>query len=241
MAGAHGERTHEELGELAVIEALGALDPGERAELAAHLREGCAACAAALRDARRAAGLIAASAAPVAPGAPLRTRVLAREAPRRARAPGPRRRARLLPLASAAALLLAAAGAAAAWQAAERRAGALSGLLATIEAPATRVVSLAATEAGTRASARAFVAADGTIALLVQGLPPPPPGRVYQLWSIEAGVPASAGIFGTDVAGAARHALASAAARGEGFVLAVTLEPAGGVPAPTGPIVLAQR
>jgi anti-sigma-K factor RskA len=244
MAGPRPGRTHEELGELAAIEALGALDPADRAALAAHLRGGCAACAEALHESRRAAELIAGSAPPIAPGHGVRARVLedgAREAGRRTRPPGPRRLRRLVPLASAAALALVAAAAALQWQAAERRAREVAGLLATIEAPATRVVALAATEPGGRASARAFVAADGTIALLVQGLPPPPPGRVYQLWCIEGGVPASAGVFGTSAAGGARHTLASVAPHGEGFVLAVTLEPAGGVPAPTGPMVLAQR
>jgi len=77
--------------------------------------------------------------------------------------------------------------------------------------------------------------------LLVYDLPPPPPGRTYQLWTIEGGKPVSAGTFATSDAGQARHAIATSAQLGDAIFLAVTVEPAGGVPQPTGPIVMAQR
>ena len=243
MAGPRDLRAHGELAELAAIEALGALDPGDRAELAAHLRAGCAPCLAALGEGRCVVVLLAAGAQPALPSQRLRARVL--DAPvepsaRRTGTPGRRSRAPLAWLASAAALLLSVATGAL-WQDARLREQGLASLIATIEAPATHVVSLSASPGDVPASARAFVGADGRIALLVRGLPPPPAGRTYQLWLIEGGVPASAGTFATGSSGGTRHALATSAPRSEGFVLAVTLEPAGGVPAPTGPIVLAQR
>jgi anti-sigma-K factor RskA len=91
------------------------------------------------------------------------------------------------------------------------------------------------------ARGRAFVEPVGQrIVLLVYGLPPPPPGRTYQLWAIEGGKPASAGTFATSDAGSARLAIATAERLGDALFLAVTLEPAGGAPQPTGPIVMAQ-
>ena len=118
----------------------------------------------------------------------------------------------------------------------------LTALIETVGAPAARAVALAGAEGVPSARGRAFVEPVGhRIVLLVYDLPPPPPGRTYQLWTIEGGTPASAGIFATSDAGQARHAIATAEKLGDALFLAVTVEPAGGVPQPTGPIVMAQR
>jgi anti-sigma-K factor RskA len=77
--------------------------------------------------------------------------------------------------------------------------------------------------------------------LFVHDLPSAPAGATYQAWTIEGGVPRSAGVFDTDATGRARHRGALPSAIAEDAVIAVTLEPAGGVPQPTGPIVLARR
>jgi len=117
----------------------------------------------------------------------------------------------------------------------------LTALIETVGAPAARAVVLAGAEGVPSARGRAFVEPVGQrIVLLVYDLPPPPPGRTYQLWTIEAGKPASAGIFATSEAGRARHAIATAERLGDALFLAVTVEPEGGVPQPTGPIVMAQ-
>lgn len=127
-------------------------------------------------------------------------------------------------------------------QAAERERDHLIELVDTVAAPSARTVVLAGAEAVPGAKGRAFVEPVGQrIVLLVHDLPPPPPGRTYQLWTIEAGVPASAGTFATSGAGLARHATATPARLGEAIVLAVTVEPAGGVAQPSGPLVMAQR
>jgi hypothetical protein len=118
----------------------------------------------------------------------------------------------------------------------------LVSLIETVGAPAARAVALAGAEGVPAARGRAFVEPVGQrIVLLVYDLPPPPPGRTYQLWTIEGGRPASAGTFATSDAGRARHATATPERLGETIFLAVTVEPAGGVPQPTGPIVMAQR
>jgi anti-sigma-K factor RskA len=111
--------------------------------------------------------------------------------------------------------------------------------LGELTARETRTVALAATGPLPEASARAFLDPEGRrLLLVVYELPPPPPGQSYQLWVIVGGEPVSAGVFDVE-AGVARHQ-ASALPSIEGPVtIAVTIEPAGGVPKPTGPIVLA--
>jgi hypothetical protein len=117
----------------------------------------------------------------------------------------------------------------------------LTALIETVGAPAARAVALAGAEGIPSARGRAFVEPVGhRIVLLVYDLPPPPPGRTYQLWTIEGGKPASAGVFATSDAGRARHAIATDERFGDAPFLAVTVEPEGGVPQPTGPIVMAQ-
>jgi hypothetical protein len=118
----------------------------------------------------------------------------------------------------------------------------LVALIETVGAPAARAVALAGAEGVPAARGRAFVEPVGhRIVLLVYDLPPPPPGRTYQLWTIEGGKPASAGTFATSDAGRARFASATPERLGEAIFLAVTVEPAGGVPQPTGPVVMAQH
>jgi hypothetical protein len=117
----------------------------------------------------------------------------------------------------------------------------LTALIETVGAPAARAVALAGAERVPSARGRAFVEPVGQrIVLLVYDLPPPPSGRTYQLWTIEAGKPASAGVFATSEAGRARHVIATHERLGDALLLAVTVEPEGGVPQPTGPIVMAQ-
>ncbi len=73
--------------------------------------------------------------------------------------------------------------------------------------------------------------------LLAGDLPPLPEGRVYQLWSLSEGTPAPAGIFETVADGTAIHRVENVPEEApDGW--AVTIEPAGGVPQPTGPMVL---
>jgi hypothetical protein len=73
--------------------------------------------------------------------------------------------------------------------------------------------------------------------LVVDRLPPAPEGRVYELWGIVGGRPLAAGVFDTGTAGEG-HLVTAFPAGTEVDVWAVTVEPAGGVPAPTGAMVL---
>ncbi len=69
-------------------------------------------------------------------------------------------------------------------------------------------------------------------------LPTPPEGKTYQLWAIGGGDPKSAGIFNVNDFGKNVLMLKSLNDLGDIKQFAVSLEPAGGVPLPTGKIYL---
>lgn len=78
----------------------------------------------------------------------------------------------------------------------------------------------------------------GGLLLIVNNLPAPPPDKTYQLWAI-TNKPVSAGIFKTDERGEATVEVTSLPPRSTTKILAVTLEPEGGVPQPTSSPILA--
>ncbi|HMD31950.1 MAG TPA: anti-sigma factor [Candidatus Acidoferrales bacterium] len=70
-------------------------------------------------------------------------------------------------------------------------------------------------------------------------LPPLDEGKSYQLWYMPSeGVPSSAGVFAPDARGNATMMMPSSSMPGSPKAFAVTIEPVGGVAAPTGPEVL---
>jgi anti-sigma-K factor RskA len=70
-------------------------------------------------------------------------------------------------------------------------------------------------------------------------LPQPPPNKVYQMWLVpQDGVPISAGVFVQGTPGDDVVWTAQVPPNTQPKAFAVTLEPAGGVPQPTGPKVL---
>jgi anti-sigma-K factor RskA len=75
--------------------------------------------------------------------------------------------------------------------------------------------------------------------LLVAGLPAAPPGRVYEAWVIASGAPVPAGTFQVDASGKAVLRLPAVDETSRVKTFAVTIEPDGGTPAPTGAMVLA--
>ena len=74
------------------------------------------------------------------------------------------------------------------------------------------------------------VAPNGQAVLIVSGLPRAPAGKEYQAWVVEGPKPKSAGLFR---GGEARIVIPLGRKVPRGAVVAVTLERAGGVPAPT--------
>lgn len=101
-----------------------------------------------------------------------------------------------------------------------------------------RVVPLDALAPAPGARARAFVSPSEGLVLTAEGLPRPPGDQVYQLWTIDGGAPQSAGIFSLDDNGRGRLISELSPTQRTPALLAVTVEPAGGVVAPTGAMFL---
>ena len=84
------------------------------------------------------------------------------------------------------------------------------------------------------ASARAFWSRSRGMVFTGTNLPPLPPGRTYQLWVVTAQAPISAGLLTPDAQGGVSGTFATPVDIPTPVAMAVTIEPAGGVPAPTG-------
>lgn len=89
------------------------------------------------------------------------------------------------------------------------------------------------------AEARAFVSRSrAAIVFTARNLPALPIGRTYQLWAVAGGQAISAGLFEPDAQGRGQIVADVPTLLVRPDALAVSIEPAGGVPAPTGPKVL---
>ncbi|HJZ13102.1 MAG TPA: anti-sigma factor, partial [Acidobacteriota bacterium] len=66
-------------------------------------------------------------------------------------------------------------------------------------------------------------------------------GKSYQLWAIGNQGPVSAGVFAPDIAGSAVITIFMVKETESVLQFAVTIEPKGGVPQPTGSMVLAGK
>jgi anti-sigma-K factor RskA len=106
--------------------------------------------------------------------------------------------------------------------------------LAVLAAPNLVRIDLAGQPAAPRATARALWSRHHGMVFTVANLPPAPGGRVYQVWVVTAEAPVSAGVLTLDRSGRATVFLPTPADIGPPLAVAVTLEPAGGVAAPTG-------
>ena len=113
-------------------------------------------------------------------------------------------------------------------------------LVALLRDPAAQVVALSGLEPAPGAKATILWHATAGGLLVAQGLPPAPEGKAYELWAIAgAGAPQPAGVFTVDAKGVGSLRVAPIQAAVDTF--AVTLEPAAGVPAPTGTMYLAGK
>jgi anti-sigma-K factor RskA len=104
----------------------------------------------------------------------------------------------------------------------------------------SRVATLAGLPAAPQARARmVWNPASREAVLLAEGLAPAPAGKAYEVWVIAGAQPVPAGTFQVDASGRAVFRLPPVADVARVKTFAVTLEPASGTPAPTGPMVLA--
>ena len=104
--------------------------------------------------------------------------------------------------------------------------------LAVLADPAAKSIDLQGAEG------RLVVAPEGDAALVMRNLDPAPEGRTYQAWVIEGKTPKPAGLFNGDDR---RDLVLLEQKVPAKAIVAVTVEPAGGVDAPTSqPIITAQ-
>ncbi len=255
----HNE-THEELAALAALSAL----EGEDARVfQQHLEEGCARCEEILADLRAASSALASEVPPRAPRPGLRAQILAKmESGTGKIAPMRRKRSASESVAwfvaAAASLVLAFLGLddlrlrgqrqelrsratelSAKLSSAEREIAQRDLRVKVLESEDVRILSLAGKDPQPDARARVFWSEKAKRGILLAGnLAALPADKQYELWVFDQGKPVAAGVFDADAKGRAFHESPNLAAIAAAQNFAVTVEPRGGVTAPTGPVVL---
>jgi anti-sigma-K factor RskA len=117
---------------------------------------------------------------------------------------------------------------------AQRAADQAQTAMAVLAAPDMVRVDLAGQPTAPRATARALWSRNRGMVFTTTNLPLPPAGRVYQVWVVTADAPVSAGLLTPDSSGRATAFFSTPPDIAPPVAIAVTLEPAGGVTAPTG-------
>jgi anti-sigma-K factor RskA len=248
--------------ELLPAYALGALDAAELREMEEHLA-GCGECSGQLALWDRDLEALAASVVPVVPSETTRARVLSLVA---GAAPAPRRLPGWALLAAAALLAVAVWGVAGQLRMRgdlERLEGERNRLASQVESlnrevtqahdearrtsqalqvvadRGVRTVILAGLEAAPRAAGHTYVSPQRRDALFfAHDLPALPSGKTYELWYIAGGKAVAAGTFSVDPQGMGNIKVENVPDVASIQAWAVTVEPEGGVPQPTGAMVL---
>jgi anti-sigma-K factor RskA len=227
--------------ELTAGYALDALEPDEKRSYEEHL-DGCEQCREDLASFWETTAALALATQGPEPSPELRERIIAGARSEPQNVVPLRRRPVFTPMRAISAVAAVAAVAAialGAWAASlnsrlddrDSQLAAQSDNVGVLSDPAARTVSLA------KGSGRLVVAPQGRAVMVVDGLAPAPSGRTYELWVIEGTAPKRAGLF----RGGGRSVVGVDRAVGEDAVVAVTLERAGGVDAPTTtPLVASQ-
>jgi len=236
---------------------LGQLSAQQAGEVEAHLHV-CDVCTSEVRELNAALEAVADSVPPLLPSTSLRERVLAavaqipQDAPPVARATdnrAPRRSWMPLVALAAAAVVLLVVGIVAFRVDQSRRellervaryATQTDLALSILTAGDMREIPLAGREGAASTAARAYVSPTRGLLVVADRLPAPPPGRAYQVWVIEGTTPVSAGMLGEEPGGRGMLIVTPPkAGMGSNVTVAVTDEPPGGRPAPSGTIRLA--
>jgi anti-sigma-K factor RskA len=259
---------HEPFDTLAATYALGALDGDERSQFERHLEGGCDVCEETLRESAEALAALARTEPPAIPPPGVKEALLRRI---EATTLAPRERAqprRLVWAVAALAAMLAGAAftgtfvasryegrlgqmareAAALRERVEKDEAALreqiaiyQGAVDLLRDPATQVVTLHGLEPSPEATGRVIWNPTSGGHVFVANLPAAPAGSAYEMWTIGEGAPQPAGLFKVDASGRGTHRIAAVEDGKPVKVFAITLEPEAGVPAPTGPMVLASK
>lgn len=110
-------------------------------------------------------------------------------------------------------------------------------LVAAMAGPDVKIVPLV-TKSATRMGRMFWNRASNDWTMVVYTMPPPKPGMTYQVWLVTDSAKISAGTFQPDSSGHAFMQAKYALDRNALRAVAVTEEPAGGMPSPTGPVVV---
>ena len=120
-----------------------------------------------------------------------------------------------------------------------RQAAAAAGqAVAVLAAPDLARIDLHGEPPAASARARALWSRARGMVFVASGLPPLPAGRVYQVWVVTAAAPVSAGLLDAAAAAGGVAHFATPPDMPAPAAVAVTVEPAGGRPSPTGERVL---
>lgn len=239
--------------------ALGILEDDEVARVEAHLA-GCQECQSLLRQARAVVGFLALAPRQVAPPARLKQRILARIA-QEERGGGGQASAPAIDLPGAAsseitperqglldALRQFLPGRKPIQTPGAIRPGAgtadeqhqLQDIMRLLRSSRPSVWELPGTPAAPQARARLLGSPDEHMAvLIVSGLEALPPERDYQLWFLREGKPVGGAVFDVQRNGEGQILVHAPRQLGYYDLAAITPEPAGGSPGPTGPIIIA--
>jgi anti-sigma-K factor RskA len=113
-------------------------------------------------------------------------------------------------------------------------------MIQAIAGPDVKVVALSVSKKATQPLGRMFWNRTTNDWMMVtDGLPAPKPGKTYQVWLITDKAKISAGTFRPDAQGRTMMHANYALARDALKEVAITEEPDGGMPSPTGPMVVA--
>ena len=242
---------HDELKANAAGYVLGSLDAHDRREFEAHLA-GCAECTAEVASLQPVVSVLATAVPQVTPRAELRDRVLGAAAGLKPAASGRGPATRMyalhdrktppaltwLPLAAA---IVIAVGAGVYALRLQRQVGELQARFdqaqsttAVLAAPDLARIDLQGESVAPDARARALWSRSRGLVFTAANLPPAPTGKAYQVWVVTAQAPVSAGLLTTDPTGGGTQYYMTPADIAPPVAVAVTLEPSGGVPSPTG-------
>ena len=235
---------HDDYKDMISAHALSALDAPDARELNEHLAN-CAECRRDLAEWEATAASLALSADPVEPSPEVRDQLLARIRSEKSAAKvvpftGAERtmwRQRFTSIAAVILLAVLLVLVLILWQQ-NRSLKQQNEFAQLLTAPGSKVAQLAGTNEAKIATAKLAYAQNGRAILIADGLPRAPAGKEYQLWFIVNNKPLPGKTFAPDNRGHGQiHDQVPEAARNSA-IFAITLEPAGGVSAPTGAIYL---
>lgn len=126
-------------------------------------------------------------------------------------------------------------------QASVRETDSVRASLALLSAPDSIELRLAGQPPAAAARGRAFLSRSRGLLFAATSLPAIPTDRTYQLWYLTPGAPVSAGLLSPDAQGNVTVSFDAVDAAQAATGMAVSLEPAGGVPAPTGALYLVSQ